>query len=326
MGMTDMSDNEAEDAIGWAVRVSDPTFADWDTFDAWLAGDPARGPAYRRAAVAVDQMAVVMAAFPARPTGVPIASAEIMPFVGRAGTPVGGTRRRWLSAAGFAAAAGVAGVFFLSQTGAGPGLRIIETPLGHAARIALADGSRIDIAGGSRLALDPRRPREVTVERGRAMFTVRHDPAAPFRVAVGPHRIVDMGTVFEVARIADTIDVAVAEGAVMVDPARTPISLDAGEGAVLHDKRPPQLFSISPESIGQWSKDRMSYGDAPLSQVATDLSGALGRPIMVDATLRQRRFTGSLAVAPIRARPEELADLLDVRMRRNGDGWELTSQ
>jgi len=324
-----MSDNEADDAVAWAVRVSDLEFTDWDAFDAWLAGDPARGPAYMDATIAVEELAAAMTAFPSRPAGLPPVSAElgeIVPLRSRARWTTGGAWRGSLSAAALALAAGIAGFFFLGQAETARRLRIIETPLGQAARITLTDGSQIVVAGASRLTLDPDSPREVTVERGRAIFTVTHDPGSPFRVAAGSHRIVDVGTVFEIVRIAGTTNVAVAEGAVTVDPARTPIALDAGEGAVLHDDRPAELFFRAPMSIGQWSKDRMSYGGAPLTQVAADLSGALGRPIMVDPGIGRRRFTGSLAVAPIRARPQELAVLLDVRMHRDGDGWKLTGR
>ncbi|PMU97821.1 iron dicitrate transport regulator FecR, partial [Pseudomonas sp. GP01-A4] len=39
----------ADVARGWAIRVSDPAFSDWDGLTDWLAEDPAHVVAYNEA-------------------------------------------------------------------------------------------------------------------------------------------------------------------------------------------------------------------------------------------------------------------------------------
>ncbi|WP_374294587.1 FecR family protein [Sphingomonas sp.] len=301
--------------LDWAVRTSDPSFEDWDAFGAWLDGAPERGRAYDAVMIAVAEAADAMKADAEdRATAAPVRLRVVPP------PPVRHRRRVF---AGMAMAAGVAGLFVATRVPHVAPVRMIEAPAGAPQRIALADGSVIELAGGSRLELDPARPRYAAVRSGRAMFSVRHDAAAPFRVRAGRHDIVDTGTAFDVTQRGGTTEVAVAEGAVIVDPGSAAIPLDAGGAAILRVGAAPRTFAVAADTVGQWRRDRLSYREAPLAQVATDLSAAFGRPVALGPGLEGRRFTGTLVVAGLRERPAELAALLDVGIRGDGKGWEL---
>ncbi|QHL90470.1 hypothetical protein GVO57_06010 [Sphingomonas changnyeongensis] len=78
--------------------------------------------------------------------------------------------------------------------------------------MTLADGSRVDLNGGTRIALDRGNPRFARLERGEALFTIVHDEARPFEVHAGDAVLRDLGTVFDVVREPDRLRVAVAEG------------------------------------------------------------------------------------------------------------------
>lgn len=306
-----------EVALAWAIRTADAEFRDWDAFIAWLDGDPARNLAYNRAAMLVADGAGA----PARTT---MPTAEVVVLAERQVTPARSTSRRWLAAAaGLALAAGVAGVLVIDRAGDAPAWRTIDTMAGRPRTIDLVDGSRIDLAGGSRLRIDPARPRHARLDRGRAVFVVRHDPAAPFEVLAGRHRALDAGTTFEVAQEDGRTRVAVAEGLVIVDPGPARLRLEPGRAAVLAAGRPAEVERIAPDQVGQWRNERMTYNDAPLSMVVGDLATALGQPITVDERAGRRRFNGTITPMTVRGKPEEAAALLGVRVVASARGWEF---
>src|SRR5262245_9225652 len=75
-------------AISWVVRVGDPDFDDWETFEAWLAESPAHATAYHSAAAAEAEWVAALAASALRPAEAP------------APRPVPAWRRRsWVGAA-----------------------------------------------------------------------------------------------------------------------------------------------------------------------------------------------------------------------------------
>lgn len=324
MDMSLTSSRAPEDANTWVVRVSDPEFADWDAFEAWLDADPAHRDAFVRTMAAVEDVVEAVSADQSEP----IKQAEgtvVRPFRNLWRNT---TKRRWLPVGGLALAASVAGLLFVNRPDAVLPSRTIETAMGQQAHFVLAEGSKVELAGGSRMTFNPSRPREVILERGRAMFTVVHDSASPFKVTAGPHHIVDVGTAFEIVRAGNATDVAVADGSVVVDPEQNAVALPltAGEAAVLHDGGVTRRLFRSPAAIGQWRRDRMSYRDAPLAQVADDLSVVLGQPVTVGTALRRRRFTGSIAVATVRSNPDELAGFLDVTVRVTNNGLALAAR
>ena len=60
--MTDWTREMEEEAIAWLIRQRDPSFDDWETFEAWLAADAARARAYAELAAAAGNPKAVRAA------------------------------------------------------------------------------------------------------------------------------------------------------------------------------------------------------------------------------------------------------------------------
>jgi len=316
MGMSAESDELLrEDARLWAIRVSDPAFADWDAFAAWLEQGPAHNAAYE---AALDDLEGVDALFDVSPAPIPSpAPAQ----VGPAHAP-----RRWRMPA---AAAGVA---LLAAGGSWLALdhRVQQeyaTAAGEHRTVELADGSRIVLNGGTRLTFDPARPREIAMAQGEALFEVHHDQAHPFVVTTKDGtRLVDVGTVFNVVKRGAALDVAVAEGAVDYRGGGAVIRLAAGDMLTRASATAaPVKRSVDPGAVGGWRTGLLQFTDAPLRTVAEDLARNLGRPVAIDDALASRRFSGTIVVdgAPdaVMAR---VAPLLGVRIERDGAGWRIT--
>lgn len=84
-------------------------------------------------------------------------------------------------------------------------------------RVALSDGSTVELNSASEISvLFSRTERRVRLVRGEAHFTVRRDPAMPFRVEAEGITVSALGTAFNVRLDARDVEVLVTEGQVAV--------------------------------------------------------------------------------------------------------------
>ncbi len=238
-------------ALDWALRMADPARADWDAFTDWLEADPA--------------MRAV------RPGGRDPA--------GRRGGAVGAARgrgaRRDRAGAGARATASAA----LDRRGHGGGADraigvsawqdrpqpyAVETAAGETRRIPLSDGSSVTLAGLSRVELDHAERAGrcwLAARRCSRCGMMRSTPCGSGRALA----LVDLGTVFDV-RMGGQTRVAVAEGAVMVDPKGAALRLDAGQAVTVDGDRLTRS-AVEPEEVGGWREGRLAFDGAPLGMV-----------------------------------------------------------
>lgn len=298
-------------AIGWTIRLRDGSAEDWQDFTAWLEADPEHLAAYDAVALADSTLG-----------DLPSQARPVIADQPPAQSPVR-SRRGWLVGGGLAATV-AAGVLTTTLIQA-PAAYALETRPGESRTVALADGSRIDLNGGSRILLDRKNPRMASLERGEALFTVRHDDARPFEVKVGDDVLQDLGTVFAVVHEGETTEVAVSEGAVLYNPGREAVRIDPGQKLSEEDDR-VVLAQVDARTVGSWRDKRLSYSGAPLSRVAADLRRNLGVQVRVDPAIADRRFTGLVQLdGGQQVLFERLSALLGVRAVRRGEGWTLTS-
>lgn len=295
-----------EQAIAWAVRTSDPAFADWDGFTLWLEQDPAHSLAYDAAMAAVAD------------------AVETLPPVRQAdnddewpAVPI--TRRRWVGGALAASLALAVGLGAWQLRG---GDYTVETAPGETRMIALDDGGEIMLAGASSIVLDRRDPRVASLARGQALFTIRHDEEAPFRLTVGEDEVVDVGTVFDVKRAPGGTSVAVAEGAVVFNPDRENVHLAPGQ-ILTKDGGGYRVAAIPLGQVGEWREGRVTFQDATLVEVADDLTRATGVRFAAGAASSRQRISGSLLVEPVKRDPRTVGPLLGVTVRYSGEAWEI---
>jgi transmembrane sensor len=159
------------------------------------------------------------------------------------------------------------------------------------------------------------------------VFTVRHDAARPFIVETGGVTLKDVGTVFNVRYSGDGIGVAVAEGAVAYNPESDAVMIPAGmQLNRIQRGTKPVLSIVSREAVAGWRQGRLTYQNALLTEIAIDLTRALGNPVSVSPDLAGRRFTGTLRIE--KGHPQffrRLEALLGIHTRRTKAGWELTT-
>ena len=303
-------DRLAGEAIAWLVRVNDPEFADWTTFEAWLSQSPAHADAYHAVAAAEADAVATLSAH-VRPA---FAEPRQRPRV-----------RRYAPWAGAALAASLVGVVAYNAERPAAAATAYETAPGTPRALVLADGSRVVMNGGSRLVVDAASGRALTLARGEALFTVHHDDAKPFRVRVGDADIVDVGTRFNVVREGAVTRVAVSEGAIDWRRGGDSVRVDVGHDLHARDGSPDvAVGTIATDAVGGWSRGQLDYDGAPLSDVAGDLSRTLGVPVTADSAVAGRTIRGVVqldggadAVMP------RIAALAGVRAHREAGGWML---
>ena len=309
--MTRISDAIADQAIAWHLCLDDADAAGWLRFTEWLEADPRHGEAYDRLVMAdalIGERAPVPMPLP-------------QPANDR-GRP-GWRPSRWIGGAA-ACVAVVAAVMVLQP--AKPDIYAVQTKAGETREIALGEGSRVEISGGSRLLLDRANPRQITVERGEALFHVRHDTANPFTVRSGQLEVQDVGTVFDIVRDGRHFSVSVAEGSIMFQPRGEAVTLVAGGRLdVSEDKDEVQVGKIDPALVGGWRNGRLSFTDAPVSQVVDEVERLYGTKLIADPGLSTRRVTGIITLSGEAQRDvPHIASMIGANWRRDGERWILS--
>jgi hypothetical protein len=97
---------------------------------------------------------------------------------------------------------------------------VLRTAVGGRGMLALPDGSRMRLAGGSQLALTRTESDDValTLERGRVGVQASHRARRGFVIHTNGLSVRVVGTLFTVSQVAGVVEVAVAEGKVLVEP------------------------------------------------------------------------------------------------------------
>lgn len=298
-----------DEAAAWAARTGDPGFVDWDAFLIWLEADPAHARAYDAVTAAVAEAAELVAVAGPANDDVP--------------EPRTRSRRGWIGGA-LAASLALVGALWMFQ-GESRDLYTVQTALGENRSVVLDAGTRIELAGGTAVTLDRNDRRFARLDDGQALFTVRHDAAHPFEVAVGEQRLVDIGTVFDVRHDRQGLSVAVSEGAVQYDPDGADVRVSPGE--VL--RRPAgasayTLANVAPAQVGEWREGRLTFATASLTDVAAQLTRATGIDYIA-VPGAAGTVSGSILVAPLRKDPAAIGPLLGIAVRAQGDRWIIGS-
>lgn len=315
--MGDTADRAVIDrAIDWHLRQAEMDEDAWGAFVAWLEADPAHAAAYDRVARIDRTVADLPAAAFAPPQGIAPAANDDQPAA-----------RRWLWGAGAATvAAAIALVVAPMALAPSAAPYEINTAPGQRQTVALADGTRIDLSGGSRLKLDRNDTRVAALESGEATFTVRHDERTPFTLRSGSLSVQDLGTVFNVVRSGQRLDVQVAEGSVMFQPGAEGIVLKPGKAlTVREDSHTVRLSDVSAADVGGWRANRLSFSGEPLGTVFEAVHRLYGTQVRLTGDLSAQPFTGMVEMTGIAARDiPHMAALIGVEWRRNGDTWILS--
>ncbi len=272
----------AEQAAAWFLRLNDPSCSDADrrSFDAWLDASERHVEEYRRIQHLWRRLDGLAGS---RPTGRP---------VGRAGR----------IAAFMAALALGIGLLIGQRVGSPPAgtEETIATAVGETRKVALTDGTTVDLNADSRLvvAFDAE-TRRIRVEHGEAVFAVAADPARPFEVRAGIGILRDIGTTFDVAMAGAGVTVGVIEGAVEVRLAGSDerAVIGGGERIVYSPAGLSRSGRFDGEAATAWRSGRFVFREMPLNEVVEQLNRHHPRKtVLADARLARLRVSGAFRI------------------------------
>jgi transmembrane sensor len=309
-------------AAAWVARLGgDATGEDGVEFDAGLEAAPGNRAAYRQALVlwcefdarAGDVLAELTAGgrqAPARPL-----AARRSPL--RWLTPIGG----------FALAAGLALAVLPPSVLRPATTTTYATGTGQHQRVALGDGSIIDLDAETRLRVTyAGSERRVALAEGQAIFDVVHDARRPFFVQAGGRTVRDVGTQFDVRQRAGEFTVTVARGRVEVgsDGSGQPVLLGPGQRLEIDRGGAGQLSAVDPAETFSWRAGRLVYRAQPLADVVADLNRQfVEQTAIADPDLGKLPITGVIVLDNPRAVMTRLSLMLPIRAVTSDKGLTL---
>jgi transmembrane sensor len=138
--------------------------------------------------------------------------------------------------------------------------------------------------------------------------------------------IEDLGTVFDVSREGQSLDVQVAEGSVLFQPGRDELTLKAGSAlAAREDRRSMTLSRIAPGAVGGWRSGQLTFTGETLGTVFETIHRLYGTQVTLAPDLSRRPFTGMIRLTGEAERDiPHLAALIGAGWRRDGERWILS--
>jgi transmembrane sensor len=198
-----------------------------------------------------------------------------------------------------------------------PQVQVFDTAVGEQRRIVLSDGSRLDLAPGSRVSTHFNAARrDVSLERGQAFFAVAHGVLRPFVVHVNGLTVTAVGTAFDVRMGPNNTVVTVSEGRVSVvpgsnevggGPGAAPEIVRAGVGQRVTLSKLAHRLSVAnvdPKIAESWRAGSLQFVGEPLADVVAEINRYSARKIDVAPALQETRFTGTVS-------PQRVGDWLE---------------
>ena len=275
-----MSRSQQQAAV-WVARRLDSQDRDEQGFEAWREADPANGAAFDRLWMTAQDAALT----------------EAMALdVQRRSVRRADWRPISAMAVGLATCA-------VAMVLAWPQLQLmtvrplaIETKPGQIKTVALTDGSRVILDGGTRLeARIGSHQREVRLVRGEAFFDVAHDASRPFTVKAPEGAARVLGTAFDLERGDGRLELSVHRGKVRLSPKgliHPTADLTLGQRAFAKEGRLSAVRTFDP-SADDWRSGWLETDGVTLARLVERLNRASATPIVIDDPgLGRRRVAG----------------------------------
>jgi transmembrane sensor len=321
---TSLPPSVREQAVQWIVRIHSGSATDGDrrAWEAWLAAKPEHRHEF-------EQVSRMWSALDHAESSLKkeIDKAEEF-WIQQAASRQGSRRFRWSSA--WTTFAGVTLGFLILTVWwwtLPPEAIQYETAKGAQRQVILADGSAVMLNTDTKMTVQfSRGSRVISLDRGEAWFTVKHDERRPFTVQVANGAIRDIGTQFIVNKLAHNVRVSVWEGIVEVGTqgfgesvaAARPVMLHAGEQLSYGmDGRLSDIGLFERDEVGSWKGGKLIFRSQPLQHVLAEIMRYREEDIrLLDQTLEEYPVSGVCDIHDIETFLQLLQDVLPVRAQR----------
>lgn len=312
---TKPTDQQIEQASYWVCLLHDRdcTPLQKQKFQAWLSQSPQHQLAFQQVEAVWQQFGGVET------------QAKLQLDAARAYLSIKQRQRRWRTTQSLALAACILLVVL-----AMPFIRLMldngtyRTAKGEQAHLQLSDGTRIDMNTDSEIKVAYTLfERKIRLERGEALFIVKHDADKPFEVVASNGFIRDIGTQFNVYKQTDKVAVTVFEGEVRVSylQANPPHNLTAGMQLTYNHDGQNQLINNKDDfqDITAWRDGHIVFKSQSLGTVLEQLSRYHAVKLSVgNAKLAALKVSGSFPTGNLNLALDTIAASLPVQVIRQG--------
>ena len=316
-------------AAVWRVRLAENDLEGCPEHSAWLAADVRNLDAWKR--VQDDWSLFSEHA----------SSPELLQLRSRALTHAREAGQgRWVRSRRFAIAhrlAIAAGILLLAAGGLFAWMRqpeVYATDAGERRVVTLADGSQVALDSRSEVSVQySAHARELTLTRGQARFDVAHDIERPFSVTAEGHKVIAMGTSFNVDLFGPSVLVTLIEGRVVVsstpqlvdpgpvDASLARITLDAGEQVVFSPKAPPRVARVNLGQASAWENGEVMSDNDSLATIVERINRYAQHPVVIaDGETAELRISGVFHTGDVDGFVNAIAAYLPVRAEKEADG------
>jgi ferric-dicitrate binding protein FerR (iron transport regulator) len=196
----------------------------------------------------------------------------------------------------------------------------------HIAHYTLTDDSKVTLQPGSKLTIpkDFNENNRLLSLEGSGSFEVIHDEENPFILSVGELEIYDLGTVFHVDQIGDTVKVSVDEGVVELKINNQHLALEEGDSA---------FYLISERLIKEYETPSsredtvFEFDGTSLSEVMDILSKFFKREIViVNPDLKDCPVSVTFKNEELPTILDIISELLDITINQNKKTIEINGE
>ena len=329
MDMTESNTCRLTQAAAWRVRLAESDLDGCPELSAWLAADERNAAAWKRVR---DDWSLF---------GEHANSPEILELRAAALAHAHEAgQSRWVRSRRFAIAhrIGIAAGILMAVVG---GLLyymkqpdVYTTRAGERRVLTLADGSQVALDSRSEVRVQySSRARELTLTKGQARFDVARDIERPFSVTADGHKVIAMGTSFNVDLFGPSLLVTLIEGRVVVSstPALieltrvdTPvprITLDAGEQVVFSPRTPPSVARVNLGQATAWENGEVVSDNDSLATIVARMNRYAKHAVIIgDAQTGELRLSGVFHTGDTEGFVSTIVAYLPVRAEQEMDG------
>lgn len=213
---------------------------------------------------------------------------------------------------------GIGTLLGLQQNFAVDTLKLTKT--GEYAEARLADGSRIQLDGDTRIRVEHSLlQRRLVLEQGQVFIEVASG-LRPFVVIAGDGETRDIGTRFNVRHDGDRVSVSVAEGRVEISLPATKARQEIGQGEEVSYRHGQFLGTqtVLPDSTEAWTKGRWHFDNVDLADVVAQINREHQRPVqLADPRLAAYRISGVFSASDRAGLLNALTSLYPLRLVEN---------
>lgn len=279
--------------------------------DRWLNEKPTHMVAYLRIQDVWDRAGrLTVLSKPVRNTAAPAPGRWRLPFAFRVAASV--------VVVGGAAAA-------LNAYVEAPRYQTYMTTVGGREKLSLGDGSSIELNTDTVLRIvNDSNERKVLLDKGEAYFDIRHNPAHPFVVVAGGHRVRDIGTKFIVRTDPDRLEVRLMQGSAELESLsddKQSHTLKPGDVAVSQDGKTTLSKKSTIALAGQlgWRHGLLEFHHTSLADAAAEFNRySRDRIVIADPAAARKPINGALPVGDLNEFARMARNFFGLRAERRG--------